>query len=61
MNGSSNLYNNLQMHLTCKVRAISPQQNTFQKPQNQASAFHLNDSRKYGYTSGLNKTVLQNS
>jgi len=53
-------YNNLQLHVTWKLTAISLQQNTFQKPRNQASAFHLNCSCQYGYTSGL-KTVLQNS
>ena len=61
LNVSSNLHNNLQLHFTCKLTAISSQQNAFQKPWNQASAFHLNDSYTYGYTSDLNKTVLQNS
>ena len=36
-NSSSNLHNNIPLHLTWKLTAISPQQNTFQKPWNQAS------------------------
>jgi hypothetical protein len=43
---SSNLHNNLHLHLTWKLTAISPQRNTFQKPQNQASVFYLNYSCK---------------
>ena len=31
LNGSSNLYKNIQLHLTWKVTAISPQQYTFQE------------------------------
>ena len=43
--GSSSLHNNLQLHLTWKLTAISPQRNTFQKPRNQASVFYFNDLR----------------
>ena len=53
--GSSSLHNNLQPHLTWKLTAISPQQNTFQKPWNQASVFYFNDFWP------KKKTVLQNS
>ena len=31
LNGSSNLYKNIQLHLTWKVTAVSPQQHTFQE------------------------------
>ena len=50
--GPSNLHTNLQLHLTWNVTALSLHKNTFQKPWNLASVFHLNYSCKYGYTSG---------
>jgi len=59
LRGSSNLHNNFQLHLTWKLTAISPQQNTYQKPWNQASVFHLHNSSKYGYTSGLKNSAVK--
>ena len=59
LRGSSNLHNNFQLNLTWKLKAISPQQNTFQKPRNQVSVFHLHKSSKYGYTSGLKNSAIK--
>jgi len=52
LKGSSNLHNNIQLHLTWKLTTISLHQKTFQKPWNLASVFHFNYSRQYDYTSG---------
>jgi len=60
LRGSSNLHMNLQLHVTCKLTALSLQQNTFQKPWTLAYVFHLNYSCKQVYPSGQ-KLVLQNS
>jgi len=43
-----NLHKNLQLLLIWKLTAISPQENTFQKPWNQASVFDCNYYYKYG-------------
>jgi len=42
MKGSSYLHMTLQLHLTWKLTASSPQQSTFQKSWNQASVVPLN-------------------
>jgi len=56
---SRNVNKNLELHLTWKLTAISLQEDTFQKPWNQASVFHVNFSCKFGNASDL-QTVLQN-
>jgi len=50
---SRNVNRNLEMHLTWKLTAIRLQKDTFQKPWNQASVFHLNYSYKSGNVSCL--------
>jgi len=50
---------NVQLHVTCKLTALSLQQNTFQKPWNLVSVFHLNYSCKLGYTAGLKTSAAK--
>jgi len=47
------------MHLAWKLNANSLQQNTFQKPWNQASVFHITYSHQYHYTSGLKTSAAK--